>query len=182
MATEIETAADTAGKAGPAARFQIYRAADAPAYSETTCMETVGLTDIMLDGIARAGEAGDSDGNEVKLLFAMPGMSLTYAWFKSGFPLPLHSHNADCLYYIIAGSLKLGTEELGPGDGFFVGSDVPYTYKPGPDGVEVLEFRTVEHFDMKFQGRTAAYWDKVVAGMDAARPNWSSEAPPSGRA
>ena len=46
----------------------------------------------------------------------------------------------------------------------------------------MLEFRTVENFDMKFQGRTEAYWDKVVAGMDAARPNWNSETPPSGRA
>ena len=95
--------------------------------------------------------------------------------------MPLHSHNADCVYYIIAGSLKLGTEELGAGDGFFVGSDVPYTYKPGPEGVEVLEFRTVESVDLKFQGRTEADWDKVVAGMDAARPRWRSETPPSGR-
>ena len=179
MATEIETAADTAGKAGPAARFQIYRAADAPAYSETTCMETVGLTDIMLDGIARAGEAGDSDGNEVKLLFAMPGMSLTYAWFKSGFPLPLHSHNADCLYYIIAGTLRLGTEELGAGDGFFVGSDVPYNYRPGPEGVEVLEFRTADTFDIRFLGKTQAFWDKTVAALQAEHPKWANQRKPS---
>ena len=103
-----------------APRFRIYRGADAPAFSETSCMEVAGLTDVIVDGITRTGEAGAEDGNEVKLLFAMPGMSLTYAWFKSGFPLPLHTHNADCLYYIIAGSLRLGTEELGRGDGFFV--------------------------------------------------------------
>ncbi|MGJ3627380.1 cupin domain-containing protein [Sphingomonas sp. MMS24-JH45] len=78
----------------------------------------------------------------------MPGMSLTYAWFKSGFPLPLHSHNADCLYYIIAGTLKLEREELGAGDGFFVGKDAPDQYKPGPTGVEVLEFRTADTFDI----------------------------------
>lgn len=159
-------------------RFQIYRAADAPDYSETSCMEVVGMTDIIADGIARAGKAGDHEGNVVKLLFAMPGMSLTYAWFKSGFPLPLHSHNADCLYYIIAGTLKLGTEELGAGDGFFVGRDVPYNYKPGPQGVEVLEFRTADTFDIRFLGKTTAFWDKTVAALEAERPNWATQRPP----
>ena len=162
--------------------LRIFRGREAPDLNETQKMTLAGLTPIIESGVARWVGAGVGEGNVTKLLFALPTMSLTYAWFKSGFALPLHSHNADCLYYILAGSLKLGTEELGAGDGFFVGSDVPYTYKPGADGVEVLEFRTVENFDMKFQGRTAAYWDKVVAGMDAARPNWGSEAPPSGRA
>ncbi len=160
-------------------RFSIFRRADAPAYSETECMEMVGLTDIIENGIARAGEAGDSDGQEVRLLFAMPGMSLTYAWFKSGFPLPLHTHNADCLYYIIAGSLRMGTEELGPGDGFFVGSDVPYSYKPGPNGVEVLEFRTSDRFDIRFLGKTKVFWDKTVQALKAEHPNWIGQPRPS---
>ena len=163
-------------------KFRVFRASEGQDLTESQKMTLADLTPVIADGVSRWVGAGVAEGNITKVLFSMPGMSLTYAWFKSGFPLPLHSHNADCLYYIIAGTLKLGTEELGAGDGFFVGSDVPYTYKPGADGVEVLEFRTVENFDMKFQGRTAAYWDKVVAGMDAARPNWSSEAPPSGRA
>jgi hypothetical protein len=170
-----------ADRAEDATSFRIFRGVDAPDLNETDKMTLAGLTPIVKAGIGRWVEAGVGEGNITKVLFSLPHMSLTYAWFKSGFALPLHSHNADCLYYIIAGTLKLGTEELGAGDGFFVGSDVPYTYKPGADGVEVLEFRTVENFDMKFQGRTAAYWDKVVVGMDAARPNWGSEAPPSGR-
>ena len=164
-----------------AAPFRIYRGIDAPDLNETEKMTLAGLTPIVEAGIGRWVEAGVGEGNITKVLFCLPHMSLTYAWFKSGFALPLHSHDADCLYYIIAGSLKLGTEELGAGDGFFVGRDVPYTYKPGPEGVEVLEFRTVEAFDMKFQGRTEAYWDKIVAGMDAARPNWGDEVPPSQR-
>ena len=170
---------EAAHKAGAQPSFRVFRGAEAPGLDETDKMTLAGLTPIVEAGIARWVGAGVGEGNVTKVLFALPHMSLTYAWFKSGFALPLHSHDADCLYYIIAGSLKLGTEELGPGDGFFVGSDVPYTYKPGPDGVEVLEFRTVEHFDMKFQGRTEAYWDKVVAGMDAARPRWDKERPPS---
>ena len=37
----------------------------------------------------------------------------------------------------------------------FVGKDVPYNYKPGPQGVEVLEFRTADTFDIRFLGKTA---------------------------
>ena len=159
--------------------FEIYRAADAPPYSEVTCMETVGLTPIIEDGIMRATAEGADDGNEVKLLFSMPGMSLTYAWFKSGFPLPLHSHNAECLYYIVAGSLKIGTEELGAGDGFFVGTDVPYTYTPGDKGVEVLEFRTADSFDIRFKGKTEAFWDKIVANLKEQKPHWEGQRKPT---
>ena len=170
-----------ADRAAETASFRIYRGIDAPDLNETEKMTLAGLTPIVEAGIGRWVAAGVGEGNVTKVLFSLPHMSLTYAWFKSGFALPLHSHDADCLYYIIAGSLKLGPEELGSGDGFFVGRDVPYTYKPGPDGVEVLEFRTVDAFDMKFQGRTEAYWDKIVAGMDTARPHWDDEAPPSQR-
>ncbi|MFM5885597.1 MAG: cupin domain-containing protein [Novosphingobium sp.] len=168
-----------AEKSADAVRFSIYRAADAPEFSEVSCMEMAGLTPIITAGIEAAAAEGADDGDVVKLLFAMPGMSLTYAWFKSGFPLPLHCHNADCLYYIIAGSLKLGSEELGAGDGFFVGCDVPYAYTPGPDGVEVLEFRTADSFDIRFLGKTRTFWDKTAAAIKRERVNWDGQLPPS---
>lgn len=168
----------TASTETAAPRFAIYRAAEAPDFDELSCMEAVGVTPVIAEGIEMAAAAGANDGNVVKMLFSMPGMSLTYAWFKSGFPLPLHSHNADCLYYIVAGSLKVGTEELGAGDGFFVGSDVPYTYKPGPAGVEVLEFRTADAFDIRFLGKTKAFWEKTVESIREVRPNWADERRP----
>ena len=99
----------------------------------------------------------------------------------SGGCRPLHSHSADCLYFIVAGSLTMGSETLGPGDGFFVGTDVPYAYVPGPEGVEVLEFRTSNHFDFKALGKTKAYWDRAVADIRAAREGWGNEtSAPSG--
>ena len=106
--------------------------------------------------VEQARAAGVEDGQTVKLLFSAPGFSLTYAWFKSGFPLPRHTHSADCLYYIIAGSLQLGTETLGRGDGFFLPKDMAYAYTPGPEGVEVLEFRTAERFDIHFMAANPA--------------------------
>jgi hypothetical protein len=174
----MATAAD--GKE-PNTRFTIYRAADAPDFNEISVMEMAGVTPIIAAGIEAAQAAGAPDGDMVKLLFAIPGMSLTYAWFKSGYPLPLHCHSADCLYYIIAGSLQLGTEQLGKGDGFFVGSDVPYSYTPGPRGVEVLEFRTADSFDIRFLGKTKTFWDKTAAAVRRERVNWAGQIPPSAR-
>ena len=171
MATSAEKT-----NAGP--KFAIYRASEAPDIDELNCMEAVGVSDIIVDGINRLTAAGFNDGNLVKVLFSMPGMSLTYAWFKSGFPLPLHSHNAECLYYIVAGSLKIGTEELGAGDGFFVGPDVPYAYTPGPQGVEVLEFRTADSFDIRFLGKTKTYWDKALKTLEDVRSSWADERRP----
>ena len=160
--------------------FEIFRARDAKDYDETV-MHSGPSTPVDQQGMAAMMEAGMMEGSHLKLLYKRPGMSLTYVWFKSGYTLPLHSHSADCLYFIVAGSLKIGTEELGPGDGFFLGTDVPYAYVPGENGVEVLEFRTSDNFDFRALGKTSAYWEKAVKSMAAARDNWSEETvPPSG--
>ena len=161
--------------------FEIFRASDAPALSETSHMEVRDFTPELEEGMVKAGEAGDANGQLVKTLFSRPGFSLTYAWFKSGFPLPPHTHNADCLYYVIAGTLKLGSETLGAGDGFFVGADKAYSYTPGPEGVEVLEFRTEEDFDIKFLVKSASNWAKIVDKVSARQTAWAGEVPPSTR-
>lgn len=161
--------------------FEIFRAALAQDYAEGGPMHLAESSDADLVGMAAMAKEGLLEGSQVKLLYSRPGMSLTYVWFKSGYPLPLHSHNADCLYFVVAGSLRIGTEVLGPGDGFFLGTDVPYAYVPGDEGVEVLEFRTSNAFDFKSLGRTAAYWEKAVTNLRAARDGWVEETvPPSG--
>jgi hypothetical protein len=85
-------------------------------------------------------------GNIVNFLFNQDGengMSLVHAWFGPNFPLFRHSHPrmGDCLYYIVAGQAILGSRTLNPGDGFFVPNGMPYKYRAGPEGVEILEFR-----------------------------------------
>jgi len=162
----------------PASRFAIYRGAAAPSFSEVDVMDYEGLTPQLEQNLQALGEAGVNEGQTVKLLFSAPGFSLTYAWFKSGFPLPRHSHDADCLYYIVAGSLTLGTEALGAGDGFFVPADAAYAYTPGPDGVEVLEFRQTDHFNIKFLAGSPAYWAKAVEAVRAEREGWSRQPRP----
>lgn len=136
-------------------------------------------TEIEMTGAVAAIDAGMLEGTTVKLLFEMPGLSLTHAWFKSGFPLPRHTHDVDCLYYIVAGSLRVGTETLAKGDGFFVGAGVPYHYVPGDDGVEVLEFRGSNSFDIKLLADNPAFWTKAVGTVNGNRESWASELPPS---
>ena len=167
--------------------FTIFRASNALIYDETEAMAPspdAAAPDPKLAALmGQAVAGGVLEGSNVRLLFSRPGMSLSYAWFKSGFPLPRHTHNADCLYFIVAGTLELGTETLGPGDGFFVGSNVPYTYTPGPQGVEVLEFRTADKFDIKLLANNPAWWEKALSRLAENKPNWpNQQSAPSGLA
>ena len=161
--------------------FEIFRGADALDYGEHPIQELVDPSPAVLNaftGFSRYEESG----SDVKLVYARAGCSLTSVWFKSGYPLALHSHTGGCLYYIVAGSIRIGEERLGPGDGFFVDHDVPYTYQTGPDGVEVLEFRSTNELDIRFKTNTKAAWDKIIAKMGARQSAWSSEVRPSKKA
>ncbi len=143
--------------------FRIFRARDAvDVGNEVMPME--GMNEVDLSGIAKAVGAGVQEGSIVRLLFADPvsGMSLAYAWFKPNYVLPRHSHDADCAYYVISGEARLGTETLKAGDGFFVPSGHMYQYVAGPEGVEVMEFRTAASFNMLFSGNKEAFWDRMA--------------------
>ena len=76
---------------------------------------------------------GTSGGNVVKVLFqaADDGMSLVWSWFGPDYPLPRHSHNADCLYYVVAGEARMGNRVIAAGAGFFVPAGAPYAYTAG---------------------------------------------------
>lgn len=163
-------------------KFEIFRFKDAPGLMETGCMTLEPYTDLQKEWLGKAMDAGLLAGDRLKVLFDVPGFSLTYAWLKKEYPLPLHSHDSDCLYYIVAGDLRMGTETLGPGDGFFVPSSVPYTYTPGDNGVEVLEFRTQSTFNMLNLSKGEGFWRKAVDTLLANREAWAEAVPPSHKA
>ena len=50
------------------------------------------------------------------------GMSLAHVWFGPNFSLFRHSHPlyGDCLYYVLAGEIRMGNRQLGRGSTFFV--------------------------------------------------------------
>jgi mannose-6-phosphate isomerase-like protein (cupin superfamily) len=160
------------------ATFQIFRATDAPSLMEAECMSVEPYSEVQRQGMDKLIAAGMLEGDEIKVLVDIPGFSLTHVWFKPGYPLPLHSHDADCLYYIIAGSIRMGTEDLGPRDSFFIPSDVPYTYRPGPEGVELLEIRQKGHFNFVNLAKGAAFWDKAAEQTAALRESWRTAARP----
>ncbi len=159
--------------------FKIFRAKDAPKLMESGCMSIEPITPAQRAGVTKAVEAGYLEGEEVRVLVQMPGFSLTQAWMKKDYPLALHSHDSDCMYYVVAGTTRVGTEELGPGDSFFVPANVPYTHKPGPDGVEVLEIRHETSFNFVNLSKTEAFWNKASEIVAANLDDWRVAKRPS---
>lgn len=165
----------TAVKSG----FQIFRRRG-DAANRPVRVEMRETSDDAKAGMRRLFDAGAEDGHDVRHITEIPGFTLTRAWFKNGFPIPLHSHEADCLYYIAAGDIKLGTETLVPGDGFFVPGGSPYTFVPGENGVEILEFRHATAHDIKIRTSRRDYWDRAVEKVTALREAWKTAVRPRG--
>lgn len=155
-------------------RFEIFRRSDAPSLEESGILTASASAEPDAEGMGEAIQAGIDSGYTTKVLYSTPQFSLIYLWYKSGFPLPRHSHDADCLYVVVGGSLRIGTEDLGPGDGFFVGAEVPYAYTAGELGVEVLEFRSVGTFDIKLLAGDA-FWRKAAERARSKQTAWSAE-------
>jgi hypothetical protein len=175
----LDTHEATPGDAEAAGRrFHVFRRSEAATLEETEAMSLDAVTPGFMQVVAKLRQ-DDVRGSQTLSLFRSHGMSLTYVWFRSGFPVFHHSHNVDCLYYITNGSLQLGTQRLGVGDGFFVGSDVPYAYTAGAEGVELIEFRKAESFDIKTSAKSDAYWESIMDKIASRRAFWADEQRPS---
>ena len=155
-----------------APKFQVFREKDAKPLEETGIMSLPEFTPVQIEALMKMHAPDMSRGDRVRVLFNVPGFSLLHSWFKADYPLPLHSHDADCLYYVVAGSLQLGTERLGPRDGFFVPAGAPYSYKPGPDGLELLEFRHATQFNFNVLAKSEAFWKRAVETVQSHNEEW----------
>lgn len=102
------------------------------------------------------------------------GFSLVKAWFGPHYVLPRHTHDGDCLYFVLEGSLIMGSQTLEAGDGFFVPSDAPYAYEAGPEGVIVLEFRTRTSFGMNIPGGQVDRLRRMAAVADEHADDWAT--------
>lgn len=161
--------------------MQIFRAAEGrvlPDEDGDVNMEILPMSKSSEEGFARLIDAGLTDGNYTKILFDAPGFALAFVWFKANFMLPRHSHKQDCLYHIVAGSLKLGREWLGAGDGFFLPGGTPYTYTAGEEGVQLLEIRHCGEIDYRSFSHSRRWWDKAEKVIRDNRPAWQRVAPP----
>jgi hypothetical protein len=160
-------------------KLQIFRASEALDLMAAGCMTVLPATPLQRAGLDKMIAAGMGDGEQVKVLVNIPGFSLTHVWFKKDYPLPLHSHDADCLYYVVAGSLQMGDQTLGPRDCFFIPANGAYAYRPGPDGVEILEFRHNTQFDFRNLAKNEAYYDKAAETIAANRADWKEAKMPA---
>ncbi|MFV0259156.1 MAG: cytochrome P450 [Acidimicrobiales bacterium] len=164
----------------PSPKFEIFRAATAPTLEQTDVLRYEGLTPDIRAGLGQLADAGIEAGSFAKILINVPGFSLAYAWHKSGYPLPLHSHDSDCCYVVIAGEMQVGKEVLGKGDGMLVPADTAYTFTTGPDGVEFLEYRHASSWNIVFKYRNADSWTKAATEARNRHDGWASEAQPYG--
>lgn len=176
---------NSAAKA-PRKRMQLFRAADAKDMGHDE-MPMIGIDETLMAGLGEqmvARQAGLVP-EETKVVYREPsgtGINLVRAWFKSGYILPRHSHSADCLYYVLAGEARFGTQILRPGDGLFVPAEDAYTLEAGPDGVEFLEFRTNQDFNMVFKNNDAAHLEKMSVAFNAHKDQWPAETRPTEKA
>jgi hypothetical protein len=157
-------------------RFQVFRAATAPTLEQTDVLRFEGLTPDIRGGLKAFTKAGGGEGSFAKILINVPGFSLAYAWHKSDYPLPLHSHDVDCCYLVIAGELTVGHDTLGKGDGFFVPAGVAYTFFTGAEGVEFIEFRNANSWNIVFKANNP--WEKIAEKAGARREAWQTEKQP----
>jgi quercetin dioxygenase-like cupin family protein len=156
-------------------RRETFRRAEAPGLAESGMMS---MPTMVPEAPEQFTEWIQGGGQTVKVLFGDPeegGLSLVWSRFSPGYVLPRHSHSADCLYYVTRGELHMGRTVLAEGDGFLQPADRPYTYTAGPDGVEVLEFRTGGPFDMRIT-ESLSGWERVLDAVRANRETWAAEA------
>ena len=163
-------------------RMTVFRRKDATMLDHEI-MPFTGMDVKMMAGFGRLVAATRTeDVPQVLVLFREPGdrgLSLSYAWFKSGYILPRHSHDADCVYYIIAGEVKMGSTRIAAGEGIFIPANDGYTFEVGPIGCELLEFRNATQFHIHFQGDDDAYFDRMIQLQVDKAASWKIEPRPS---
>lgn len=152
-------------------KILVFRKSDTVPLDASGLMEYVNFPVDLASALEQRGLTGQ-EGNFSEVLFKGPIFSLIRARFESNFPLPPHSHDKDCLYYVTKGSLYFGNVEIGEGEGFLVPANIRYSYRPGPEGVEVLEFRNEGGFDMCFPSLKADAWQKLAATIGENKDNW----------
>jgi quercetin dioxygenase-like cupin family protein len=56
----------------------------------------------------------------------------------------LHAHEADEIIFVRAGLMRAGNRTLRPGDSIYIAGGTFYSFRAGPDGLQILNFRPRE--------------------------------------
>ena len=154
--------------------LRVFRRKDAVDLADTAVMSTPVMDPVPERSVLK--EVAVTSGYVNKVLFGDPeggGMSLIRLWYAPHYALPRHSHDVDCLYYVVAGEAHLGNQVLSAGDGFFVPAHAPYAYAAGPDGVEVLEFRATSQFGIRVT-ESPDRWAQLAETARTHREEWEA--------
>ncbi len=167
-----------AGVQEPGKRLlRIFHGADAAEFDDSDIMSPAVFSDEVVEV---ADFEALSHGYDIKVLFrddSPGGFSLIWAWFGADYPLPRHTHDSDCLYYVISGQAIMGKQVLGPGSGLFVPAGTPYRYTPGPEGVQILEFRKATSFDIDILDQSVDHWREFMITAHAMTAVWDTQRP-----
>src|SRR5579864_6211566 len=87
-------------------------------------------------GKAKAGEPGVHYKSLMGMAAGKPNMQRTR--FEPKHFEPPHSHPEDEVIYVLAGSLAMGTQELGFGDALFIPKNTRYSLRAGDAGAEFV--------------------------------------------
>ncbi|MFZ0668056.1 MAG: hypothetical protein WAM97_20085 [Acidimicrobiales bacterium] len=154
--------------------LRIFRREDATDLADTKLMSAPVMDPMPERAVLK--EVGSPSGYLNKVLFGDPdqgGMSLIRLWYAPYYALPRHSHDVDCLYYVVAGEAHLGSQTVKAGDGFFVPASAPYAYSAGPEGVEVLEFRAESSFGIHVT-ESPERWTQLADIARTHRQEWEA--------
>lgn len=165
---------------GTTNRITLFRSTDDHRGEHSHIVET-GVDDTVRQGFARWAEAGLAEGAAltcIATIAASPdsprGTSLTHVRIGRHFLTPRHSHDVDCIYYVLAGSLRVGGGSLGRGDGMQVPAGEVYALEAGPEGAELLEFRSAIRFGIHYVQNDAAHWERIVGAAAANSAAWQA--------
>jgi quercetin dioxygenase-like cupin family protein len=164
----------------PRRGISIFRAEQAVPLLETDFMAMPEMTGEALAAGGPEIYMSSAPGTDVRVAVRQTpeegGFSILHVWFKADYPVPRHSHDADCLYYIVSGSAIMGNQTLRIGDGFFIPAGAPYGYTAGPDGVELLEIRhCVQQFDIQIFESSASKWAAMADTIASHREVWTAD-------
>lgn len=159
--------------------ISIHRATAAVPLEETDLMTAPEMSAAAIAGIGTVAASGLGAGSRVDVTLRQSeeegGFSLVRLWFKPNYPLVRHSHDADCLYYVLSGAAIMGNQTLRTGDSFYVPAGAPYAYSAGPDGVEILEIRHgVAQFNMVILDQSETRWEAMANASTENRELWST--------
>lgn len=170
----MNASSDIQASERPAKQLKFFRRHEGPPAGDY--FDVVPNSPAAEDGLAKVGEAGIGDGAKFNMLYMGPEFTLLQSQMKPGYPLPLHTHDTDCLYFISRGSMKFGDVELFAGDGVFLPARTPYRVIPGAEGVEFIEFRpAAERYDMQLIASNPAFWAKALTSVSENRADWQTQ-------